>query len=214
MFIINKSKNKTNSLPVREISPESIRAVSSNLAQKILNSISENPSYPKEIAKKLKIHEQKVYYHIRNLEKSKIIEIVKKETVQGAVANYYSLTAPAFFIKFREFNITQKILASDEKSNKFLDPFIDQGKLNAKIIVGSPDPHGPEKARSRDGYYGIDLALFLGTFLHYSPQMSVKLDTEAKTEDLQENLIIFGGPVINTVTEKINDKLLSRILPY
>lgn len=207
MFIIKKSKNKINSLPTREIAPEYIRSVSSNLAQKILKLISEAPSYPKEIAKKLKIHEQKVYYHIRNLEKAKIIEIIKKETVQGAIANYYAITAPAFFIKFREFNITQKILETNEESNSFLEPFVEQGKFNAKIIVGSPDPHGPEKARSRDGYYGIDFALFLGTFLHYSPHISVKLDTETKTEDLHENLIIFGGPVINTVAEKFNDKL-------
>ena len=209
MFIIKRSKGKINSLPVREIDPEYLKSISSKLAHIILKIISENPCYPKEIAKKLKIHEQKVYYHIRNLEKSKIIEIVKKETVQGAVANYYSLTAPSFFVKFKEFTTSQKIFDT-EKSNKFLDPFIDQGKLNAKIIVGSPDPHGPEKARSRDGYYGIDLALFLGTFLHYSPQMSVKLDTETKSEDLQENLIIFGGPVINIVEEKINHKLPIR----
>ena len=92
----------------------------------------------------------------------------------------------------------------------FLEPFIEDGKINATIIVGSPDPHGPEKARSRDGYYGIDLALFFGTFLNNISKLNVKLDTEARTEDLQENLVLIGGPVVNTITEKVNSKLHIR----
>ncbi|TAL57427.1 MAG: S-layer protein [Nanoarchaeota archaeon] len=79
------------------------------------------------------------------------------------------------------------------------------------IIIGSPDPHGPEKARSRDGYYGIDLALFLGAFLQTAPKPNVKLDTEVKEQDLKENnLIIIGGPIVNHVTELVNAKLPVR----
>ena len=206
MFIIKKSKNKINSLSVREIKDDQIKSLSSRLAREILRIISIKPSYPKEIAKKLKIHEQKIYYHIRNLEKSKVIEIVKKETVRGAIANFYKINSSAFFIKFEEFKENANLSnIGGDNTNKFLEPFIEQGKLNAKIIVGSPDPHGPEKARSRDGYYGIDLALFLGSFLNYHPDLNVKLDTETITEDLSENLIILGGPIINTIAGKINN---------
>lgn len=207
MFVINKKKNETSSLPAKELNQKQIKALSSELAQAILKLIAEKPSYPKELARRLKENEQKIYYHIRNLEKARIIELVKKETIQGAVANYYALTEPAFVIKFKEFETTQKIIQTEENDQRFLEPFIEQGKLNAAIIVGSPDPHGPEKARSRDGYYGIDLALFLGTFLNYAPDLNVRLDTEVHSEDLQNNLIILGGPVVNTVTEKINNKL-------
>jgi len=91
-----------------------------------------------------------------------------------------------------------------------LEPFIENGQLNSVIIVGSPDPHGPEKARSRDGFYGIDFALFLGSFLNYIPELNVKLDTEARTEDLDKNIILIGGPVVNTITAKINNKLPVR----
>jgi hypothetical protein len=56
-------------------------------------------------------------------------------------------------------------------------------------VVGSPDPHGPERARSRDGYYGIDLGLFLGTFLYYVSDFSVKLDTEVTGDDLKKNFL-------------------------
>src|SRR3989344_5550997 len=166
MFVIDKQKNEVFSLPAKEIKPEDAGSVSSELASKILNLIAKEPMYTIDIAKSLKMHEQKIYYHIRNLEKAGIIKIAKKETRQGATANFYALTEPAFVIKFKELETTSK-LGQIKNESEFLDPFIKDGQLNSLIIVGSPDPHGPDKARSRDGYYGMDLALFLGTFLNY-----------------------------------------------
>ena len=209
MFIIEKQKNEVYSLPAKEISVEGAKVVSSSLAQKILSLLAKEPMYPIDIAKTLKMHEQKIYYHIRNLEKAGIIKVVKKETRQGATANFYALAEPAFVFKFKDFEITSKISQIRNESG-FLEPFIKNGQLDSLIIVGSPDPHGPDKARSRDGYYGMDLALFLGTFLNYVPQFNVKLDTEVRDEDLQSNLILIGGPVVNKIVEKVNAKLPIR----
>lgn len=206
MFVIEKDKNEIKSLPAKEIKFTSLKTLGSDLAQKILKSISEEAKYPADIAKELKVHEQKVYYHIRNLEKAGIVKVAKRETKQGAVANYYILAEPAFIVKFRELQQTQKISQFRNESS-YLEPFIKDGQLNATIIVGSPDPHGPDKARSRDGYYGIDLALFLGTFLNYVPEFNVKLDTDVRDSDLDSNLILLGGPITNKTTDKFNDKL-------
>ena len=71
MYVVKKDKQGVVSLPAKELDFNSVRYLSSELAQKILKIIADKPSYPKEIAKNLKVHEQKVYYHIRNLEKSK-----------------------------------------------------------------------------------------------------------------------------------------------
>jgi len=210
MFVIKKTQKETFSLPIKELSAKQLKHLTSELASKILKEISEIPSYPREIAKKLKVHEQKVYYHIRKLEKARIIEVAKTEVIQGTNANFYKLVEPSFLIKFKEFETTQKIMDIEPQSGHFLEPFIEDGKLNAEIIVGSPDPHGPDKARSRDGYYGIDFALFLGTFLNYIPDLKVKLDTETTSDDLKNNLILIGGPIVNSVTEKINLKLPIR----
>jgi len=209
MFIIDKQKNEIYSLPAKEISAEHAKSVSSLLAQKIINLLAKEAMYPIDIAKALKAHEQKIYYHIRNLEKAGIIKVVKKETRQGATAHFYTLTEPAFVIRFKNFEATSKI-AQIRNESEFLEPFIKDGQLNAMIIVGSPDPHGQDKARSRDGYYGMDLALFLGTFLNYVPKFNVKLDTEARESDLENNLILIGGPVVNKVVEKVNPKLPIR----
>jgi predicted transcriptional regulator len=206
MFIVKKEKNEIRSLPAKELKFNNLKNFGTELAQKILKSISEKAKYPADIAKELKVHEQKVYYHIRNLENSGIIKVVKKETKQGAVANYYALTEPSFVVKFKELESTQKISQFKNEST-FLEPFIKNGKLDALIVVGSPDPHGSDKARSRDGYYGIDLALFLGTFLNYVPTANVKLDTDVRDNDLENNLILIGGPITNKTVEKFNDKL-------
>ncbi|MGB9748849.1 MAG: S-layer protein [Candidatus Woesearchaeota archaeon] len=206
MLIVKKEKNLVCTLPAKEIKPGVIKAVSSELAIRILRAIAEKPSYPIEISKKLKVHEQKVYYHIKNLERAGLIKVAETKEIAGSTAKVYAVEKPAFFFKLKEFEQAQKIMQFRSESN-FLDDFIKDGQLNARIIVGSPDPHGPEKARSRDGYYGIDLALFLGTFLNYVPGLNVKLDTEVKEEDLKHNLILIGGPIVNRVCEQINDKL-------
>ena len=148
-----------------------------------------------------------MYYHIRKLEKAKLIEVIKTKTIGGTNAQIYGLTQPAFVIAFKEFQTTQKITSLDKKTKEFFEPFIEEGQLQATIVVGSPDPHGPEKARSRDGYYGIDFALFLGSFLSYVPNLNVRLDTEIRDEELTNNIILIGGPIVNTVTGKINSKL-------
>ncbi len=210
MFVADRNNGGFSSLPAKELKPEDAKSVSSGLAIKILKLLAEKPMYPIELAKELKVHEQKVYYHIRNLEKAGIIKVVKQEGRQGAVAKYYALDQPALVVKFKEMEETHKLF-NMKSGSEFLEPFVKDGQLNALIIVGSPDPHGPEKARSKDGYYGMDLALFLGTYLNYVPKFHVKLDTDAREEDLRDNnLILIGGPVVNRITGLANPKLLVR----
>ncbi len=173
---------------------------------KILNMLSKKPTYPKNIAKLLRINEQTLYYHVKQLQKIGAIKILRKEEHGAYIANIYELSSPSFFVKFSEMQKSHKVPLS---GNEFLRPFIENGKLNAKIVVGSPDPHGPERARSRDAYYAIDLGLFLGKFLSESSSV-VCLDTDIREPELKNNLILIGGPVINRITKLINDKLPIR----
>ena len=64
-----------------------------------------------------------------------------------------------------------------------------------------------KKARSKDALYAIDLALLFGTFLNHIPINAVMLDTETHAEHLKNNLILIGGPVVNKITDKVNDHL-------
>jgi DNA-binding transcriptional ArsR family regulator len=208
MYLIKKQKDQILSLASEEINPKDAKVFGSKLARRIVKSLSEKESYPKELAKELGVHEQKVYYHIRKLETANIVKTSRTETHQGATAKYYALTKPSFFIKLKEFKEISRNLPPYE--NKFLDPFIQNGELNSIIIMGSPDPHGEHKARSRDNLSGMDLALLLGTFVNHFPENSIFNDTQIKDIDLKQNLIILGGPIVNGLTKKINLKLPIR----
>jgi DNA-binding transcriptional ArsR family regulator len=210
MLITQKTSDALLTLPAKELTTRNFRSASSPLAEKILKLLSEKPMYPKELARELNLNEQKIYYHIRHLQKNGFIEQVKHEAVQGAIANYYSLTSSGFFVKFKKLEKTSKISTLNTDQESFFTPFILNNTLNATIIVGSPDPHGAERARSRDSFYAIELALLLGSYLNNSPLNAVKLDTETHQHDLKNNLIIIGGPVVNKVTEEVNDKLPIR----
>ncbi len=207
MFIIDKREQQTYSISSSELKIAQLRALTSRNSRKILSLLAKEPSYPSKIAKALNTHEQVVFYHIRKLKNANIIKVVRREEKQGGMANYYGLVDKSFFIRFSEFKPLEKISYTDKKKEEFLYPFIDKGNFNALIIVGSPEPHGIQNARSRDGHYGIDLALFFGTFLNHSPSMNVKLDTEVRSKDLKNNLIIIGGPLVNKITDKVNEEL-------
>jgi len=206
-FVIEQKSGKIFSLSTKFLEPTQLKTALSPLAWKILKILSEKPSYPKEIGVKLKVNEQKIYYHIRNLEKAGLVEKVREEKRQGALAKFYTLTDSAFTILLKPLEESQKIFHLKKEYKNFLEPFIIDGRLNALIILGNPEPHGVAKARAKDGLFATDLGLFLGTFLNYKPDSFTKLDTEAKETDLKNNLILVGGPGVNFVTAKVNSKL-------
>ncbi len=152
------------STPVKELRPDQIKSATSRLAASILDHLAAHPAYPKALANSLHVHEQKVYYHVRRLERCGLIEVLRTEPVHGTAANVYGLTRPAFALRFgKPMENPAPLIGAGPQA--YLEPFVENGELRSTIIVGSPDPHGPDMARSRDGYYGIDLALWLGTFL-------------------------------------------------
>jgi len=206
-WIVEQKNGKTFSLATKTLEPKQLKVALSPLAWKILKILTEKPSYPKEIGTKLKVNEQKIYYHIRNLEEVGLIEKVKEEKKQGALAKFYALTDYAFTLLLKPLEESQKVFQLKKEYKNFLEPFISDGRLNASIILGSPEPHGVAKARAKDGLFATDLGFFLGTFLNYRPEVFTKLDTEVKEEDLKNNLILIGGPGVNFITARINPKL-------
>jgi DNA-binding transcriptional ArsR family regulator len=191
--------------------PEKLKAVLNKLSWKILQLLSEKEMYPMEVAKKLGIHEQKVYYHIRKLAKAGAIKVVREEEKKGAVAKYYKASFPALGIElpFGYHKISRPPAANiDNKMQQFLGSFIKDGVFDGKIVVGSPDPHGPFKARARDGHYAAYLTFFLGQFVDLPEDFPIKLDVDVKAEKEEDNnLILVGGPGTNLITQEFNEFL-------
>ena len=192
--------------------PEMLKAVLNKLSWQILELLGKGDMYPIEIAKKLGVHEQKVYYHIRKLSEAGVIKVVREEDKKGATAKYYQVSFPAFGVElpfgYRKIALFSA-LSLDDKLKQFFDPLLKDGLFDGKIVVGSPDEHGPFKAKSRDGHYAAYLSLFLGQFAQLPEDFVVKLDVDVKAEkEEKNNLILVGGPGTNLLTEEVN-----RFLP-
>jgi DNA-binding transcriptional ArsR family regulator len=188
-----------------EVTSQQLKLLSSKQVEKILQTMLDNPMSVLDLSKALSIHEQTLYYYIRQLSVTKLIKIAFTKQIQGTIANYYMPSANAFVYLVSPLKEQAKVV---HKESDFLSPFIKDGKFCAKIIVGSPDPHGPLKARSRDGYFGMDLALFLGSYVTAIDTASVILDTDIRDADLaNDHLIILGGPIVNRVSALLSHRL-------
>jgi DNA-binding transcriptional ArsR family regulator len=194
---------------------ERLKMILGKLSWKILTLLSETEMYPLEIARKLGLHEQKVYYHIRKLVRADVIRVEREEKKKGATAKYYKAVSPAFGVEFPHGYKTIQNLSlqvMDKQIQKFFKEFVNSnGVLEGKIVVGSPTPHGPFKTSARDGHYAAHLALFLGQFAKMPADFAIKLDVDVKAEkEEKNNLILVGGPGTNLITQEINASLPIR----
>jgi predicted transcriptional regulator len=177
--------------------------------------LSEKEMYPLEIAKKLGIHEQKVYYHIRKLARAGAIKVVREEEKKGAIAKYYRPVSSAFGVELpQEYKPIRKLslVGMDEQIQKFFKEFVRKdGGFDGKIVVGSPTPHGPFQTSARDGHYASHLTFFLGQFVKMPEEFAIKLDVDVKAEkEEKNNLILVGGPGTNLLAQEVNDYLPIR----
>ncbi|MGB9756320.1 MAG: helix-turn-helix domain-containing protein, partial [Candidatus Bathyarchaeales archaeon] len=195
--------------------PQKLKMILNRLSWKILVMLSEREMYPLEIAKKLGIHEQKVYYHIRKLARAGAIVIAREEEKKGAIAKYYKTVSPAFGIELPQgYKTLEKFTLPimDERIQKFFKEFVkEDGTFEGKIVVGSPTPHGPFKTSARDGHYASHLTFFLGQFAKMPEDFAIKLDVDVKAEkEEKNNLILVGGPGTNLLAQELNDYLPIR----
>ncbi|RLI97435.1 MAG: hypothetical protein DRO96_00780 [Candidatus Aenigmatarchaeota archaeon] len=199
MFVVRRGKDSLESIETVEFTPNI-----NPIEKKIISLLIRRSMYPREIAKALNIEQQKIYYHIRKMEKMGIVE-VEHISRKDILTKFYRLRAPSFLLRVGEFEPVNNITFLSKKKREFLKPFVENGRINTKIVLGSPDPHGALSARARDGYYASDLTMFLGSFSSFPPKPCVVLDTEIK--NLEQNMIIVGGPIVNRIAEKVNNRL-------
>lgn len=192
--------------------PGAMKVLGNDLALKILKELSNSPAAPIDVARKLKIHEQKIYYHIRKLEKYGFIYSVSTEKRHGMIANIYNAVAPVVATKLFERGTELKESIAEPGVSKdilsFFHPFIENGKLNAKIIIGAPTPHGIYSAIARHDTALLDFGIFLGRILNENDGFKYCIDTRTSENELKKfNLILIGNSKINSITQRINPNL-------
>jgi len=196
------------------LEPRYLGTLGNELSIKIVQELAKEPLCAMDIAKRLKLNarhgEQKIYYHIRKLEKAGIVKQVGTENRYGMVAKIFNVVAPVIATRLWETNGTpvEKVVKGvvDPKLSEFLRPFIVNGNLNSTIIIGSPWPHGRFDATARDTPELLVLGAFLGKFVRGNA-ITYKLDTQISEDDLKNNLILIGNSKINTVVDRINSYL-------
>ena len=189
-----------------ELDEQKINALNDSTRIDILESLGDRPSYPAEIAKNLEIPKQKAYYHFRILEEAELI--AKKEEVKksGGLATIYEPKSFAMHLDLGGEGEKTSFRPMEEAVREFLHPLVENGELDGSIVVGSPDEHGPDQVRGRDGHLAAEIALKLGNYVRRDSPV-VKLDTEIfRSEDFDRNMLMLGGILTNNVSRKFNEK--------
>ncbi|MBI2542933.1 MAG: helix-turn-helix transcriptional regulator [Candidatus Aenigmarchaeota archaeon] len=186
--------------------PKAFSVLDNKVALKIVKTLAESPASPIDVSRKLKMHEQKVYYHIRKLERSGIIYPISNEKRHGMTAKIFSVVSPVIATKLYDKGVEVKENSSNVIPNELkilLTPFLHNNTLNVKIIVGDPGPHGKFEEYGRDGIHIIDFAVLLGTLTNNINFPIYRTDVEVREADLKNNLILIGTPKTNTIIDKI-----------
>ena len=190
--------------------PERVAALTSPLAWRIMQELAKSPDYPNALAERLKVHEQKIYYHVRRLEAAGLLEVLREEPKRGASARILAPTAEAFAIvlKGRGNPVASPMLPHAGVVARFLEEFTRDGVFDGSIVVGSPYTHGPFNTTARDSPYAVELGFFLGRLFAPRKGLVVRLDTEVKALGPgKEDMILVGGPVANIITMDVNPHL-------
>ncbi len=190
--------------------PARLGALSSPLAWRILQELARSPDYPNALADRLKVHEQKIYYHVRRLEAAGFLKVVREEAKRGASARVLAPTADAFAIVLKSSAAPVPFPALPHAGvvARFFEEFSHDGRFDGAIVVGSPYPHGPFLTTARDSPYAVQLGFFLGRLFAAPKGLVTRLDTEVKAVGAgREHMVLVGGPVANIVMMDLNPHL-------
>lgn len=174
----------------------------------ILKLLAAEPMYPAEIARQLKLPEQTIYYHMRSLVSAQLVEISSEEQKQGGTAKRYSFPADSLSVLLSERKAKSARISRQRKIPGFFEPFVRNGVFDARMVVGSPDPHGPYRSRGSE-FCATEVAMYLGGFCSFEYPLYY-LDTELTEQQRRHNLIALGGPKVNTLVNDVNASLPIR----
>lgn len=206
MAEIIRRGEKTEVVDAKEIDARMIKALNDPTRVEILRMLADEPSYPSAVAKSLDIEKQKTYYHFKKLEDAGLIAEDRQEKKSGGLATYYRASSKAFTLDLGGEGEPVNLPSRNPDISRFLDPLVQNQEFNGKVVVGSPDQHGPDQVRARDGHLATEIAFKLGEYCS-SPGKAVALDTELfRDSSFDHNLVLLGGILTNTATKKFNSE--------
>lgn len=191
------------SFKAAELDIKALKILANEERIEILKLLAAQPMYPKRIAEKLGMHEQRVYYHLRLLKKAGLVKEIFEE---NKLLKFYSTEKQAycFIPEYAEkLEMPENFYPSPPE---ILEGFIENGKINCKIVIGAPYPHGKYNKASKSGYLAGEVACLLGRY-GISEKRLIYTDEELSKNEKKDNLIIIAGMHVNTLQKEVNEKL-------
>ena len=208
MFLI-VDEGKKKAYPAVQADEEMLKVVAHPLRLRILELLSQDSLYLSEIARTLGTNEQKIFYHLNLLKRVELVVEDKKKSHAG-LKYFKAVKKGIAFLPDYVASLTHDLELSDFIAvPEILDGFVQDGKINCKIVVGAPFPHGKWNKGSRSNYLAAEVASVLGKYGTTTERLAY-LDVELDDEMKKDNLVVIAGMHVNTLQEELNPYLPIR----
>nr|EGQ40929.1 MAG: bacterial regulatory protein, arsR family [Candidatus Nanosalinarum sp. J07AB56] len=166
----------------------------------MMERLAEEPRYASELGRELNLDEQTAHYHFEKLKDADLIERVEQRDVSGGMASFYR---PRTSLHIDLGNEDEEFRPPEgtDSYREFLGDSVDGSELELSVVVGAPEPHGPDQVKARDGHLAGRAGFVLGR--HFSSQgLEVVKDTDGYGGDR----LVIGGPRTNMEAERLQDR--------
>ena len=152
------------------------------------------PMTARQVGEQLGISEQLANYRIQRLVSKGLAKESHRDISNGVLARFYVASSSSFYEAIGSWH-------SSEQKRVMLNG-------EAVVVTGSPDPHGPLMARSRDIEHSVMIGNILGRFV--GNRVTAVYDTLFTRELASENLFLLGGPIVNFISKRFNSMFKTR----
>lgn len=173
----------------------------------ILRRLARRPMYAAELAREMRMEGQALHYHLKLLQKAGLLKLTEYEERRGGMARKYTARSESLALVLHETG-WKPLAPAGRPAPPLFRPFIEHQAFHGKFVVGSPDPHGPYRARGSE-FALFELTMLLGSFATFSFPLYI-LDTQIQEADKRQNLVVAGGPKVNMLTAELNSWLPIR----
>jgi DNA-binding transcriptional ArsR family regulator len=189
-------------LPAKEIDEKGLKALEDEQRRKILNMVSERDMTVSELVSELDMGRQTLYYNLEKLQEGGLI------ASEGSRPKYFSSDIAAYY--FRPENVEpEKNPLMLENVPDILEGFVEDRKIDARVIVGAPYPHGEHDRRHKNAYKAGEITAILGNYGRKRQQL-IYMDTEVDEKISERPLISVAGPLVNTLTDELNSEMPAK----
>ena len=166
----------------------------------MMQRLADRPGYASELGRELGLDEQTAHYHFEKLKDAGLVEQVEERDVSGGVASIYK-PRTSLHIDLGNEDEGFRPPEGTHSYREFLGDSVNGSDLGLSIVVGAPEPHGPDQVKARDGHLTGRIGFVLGR--HFSSQgFQVVKDTEGCGGDR----LVLGGPLTNMEAERLQDR--------